>query len=371
MAGAPEIRALVLDVDGVLTDGRVMFSEAGQEMKHLRYHDIDAVFQARREGFTVALVTGEQTPMVGVIARTLGVELVLDGAKDKAAALRALAARLAIPLTAICYVADSDRDAPALELAGLGLAPADGSLRARRAARAVLASRGGQGVVAEALKAIRALNRAVAAGGLAEAAAGGHGETADVARRCVAEALEESIAVTRAVIDTLSADIAIAAGWMANTLRGGGKLLLFGNGGSAASAQHVAAEFIGRFERDRRPWPVIALNTDTAALTALVNDYGAEQLFARQMEALGRCGDLALALSTSGDSPNVLQGVVAARTLGLRVVGLTGATGGRLAPLCDLALRVPSRRTPRIQESHIAICHAMCEVVEAALAGEA
>src|SRR5262249_3419144 len=132
-------------------------------------------------------------------------------------------------------------------------------------------------------------------------------------------------------------------------------------------AQHLAAEFVGRFERERRPWPAIALSTDTSALTALVNDYGAEQMFARQVAALGRAGDVVLALSTSGDSANVVEAARGARELGLRVIGLTGETGGKLLGVCDLAVRVPSRRAARIQESHIAIGHAICDVVEAAL----
>jgi D-sedoheptulose 7-phosphate isomerase len=365
VGGHEPIRVLALDVDGVLTDGRVGVGEAGQETKHLSYRDVDAVFQARREGLLVGLVTGERAPMVDVIARRLDIEVVVDGAKDKAAALRALAGRLGVSLDAVCYVADSDRDAAAFELAGLALAPADASSRARRAAHAVLASRGGHGAVAEALEAVRALNDARAARARSDDAAGGSVDASAEAR--VVAALEESVAVERAVIGTLSADIARAAGFVVETLRGGGKLLLFGNGGSASAAQHVAAEFTGRFEGDRRPWPAIALTADTSALTALVNDYGAEQLFARQVQALGARGDLAIALSTSGDSPNVVQAVLAARALGLRTLGLTGATGGRLAPVCDLALRVPSRRTPRIQEAHLAICHAMCEVVEATL----
>jgi D-sedoheptulose 7-phosphate isomerase len=180
-------------------------------------------------------------------------------------------------------------------------------------------------------------------------------------------AIEESIAVKQAVLRELLEPMATAAAWMSDTLRGGHKLLLFGNGGSAADAQHIAAEFVGRFERERRPWPAIALTTDTSALTALGNDYGIDVIFARQVEALGQAGDLVLALSTSGNSPNILAAVKAARAKGLRTIGLTGESGGQLAALCDLALCVPSRRTPRIQEAHIMICHALCEVVEAAL----
>ena len=179
--------------------------------------------------------------------------------------------------------------------------------------------------------------------------------------------IEESIAVKQAIVASLLRPITTAADWMTAALRAGHKLLLFGNGGSAAEAQHIAAEFVGRFEKERRAWPAIALTTDTSILTALGNDYGVDVIFARQIEALGQSGDVVLAFSTSGNSPNVLEGVKAARVKGLRVIGFTGEDGGKLAPLCDLALRVPSRRTARIQEGHMVICHALCEVTEAAL----
>ena len=172
------------------------------------------------------------------------------------------------------------------------------------------------------------------------------------------------------LIETLPDRIVTAAEWIVQTHRTGHKILLFGNGGSAADAQHIAAEFVGRFERERRPWPAIALTTDTSVLTALGNDYGVEAIFARQVQALGQPGDLVLAFSTSGNSANVVQGVVQARALGLRTIGLTGQSGGRLASVCDLVLCVPSRRAARIQECHIAICHAICEAVELTLSSE-
>jgi D-sedoheptulose 7-phosphate isomerase len=180
-------------------------------------------------------------------------------------------------------------------------------------------------------------------------------------------AIGDSIRVKQAVLEQMLEEIATAAGWVTETLRRGNKLLLFGNGGSAADAQHIAAEFIGRFERERDALPAIALTTDTSILTALTNDYSGEVIFARQVEALGQPGDLVLAYSTSGNSPNVLAGISAAQRKGLRVVGLTGEGGGKMAELCDLILRVPSRRTSRIQEAHITISHALSEVVEADL----
>jgi D-sedoheptulose 7-phosphate isomerase len=179
--------------------------------------------------------------------------------------------------------------------------------------------------------------------------------------------IEESIAVKQAILASMLDSIMTAADWMTAALHAGHKLLLFGNGGSAADAQHIAAEFVGRFEQHRRAWPAIALTTDTSILTALGNDYSIDVIFARQIEALGQPGDVVLAFSTSGNSVNVLAGVRAARAQGVRVIGFTGEDGGKLAPLCDLALRVPSRRTARIQEGHMVICHALCEVTETAL----
>jgi D-sedoheptulose 7-phosphate isomerase len=366
------IRALVLDIDGVLTDGRVIYDEQRHESKELSYRDIDAVFQARREGLQVALVTGEESPMVDVIARRLAVKTVIISAKDKALALQELCARLDITLDQVCYLGDSDRDASALAQVGLGLAPANASPQARLSAHRVLTSQGGYGAVAEALALIRRLNT----DGQVDTEANDLGadrvvENTSALQQSIVTALQESIAVKQAVVETLSDRMAIAAEWIVETLHAGHKLLLFGNGGSAAEAQHIAAEFVGRFERERQAWPAIALTTNTSILTALGNDYGLEIIFARQVLALGQPGDLVLAFSTSGNSPNVVQGVVAARALGLRTVGLTGESGGRLAPLCDLALCVPSRHTARIQECHIAICHAICQVVEATLAAGA
>jgi len=144
----------------------------------------------------------------------------------------------------------------------------------------------------------------------------------------------------------------------------GNKLLVCGNGGSAADSQHIAAEFVGRFERERRPLPAIALTTDTSALTALANDYDFERVFARQLEALAVKGDCLLAISTSGTSPNVIAAVMAARRVGCKVIGLTGAKGKKMASLCDSVVMVPSERTARIQEAHITIAHYWCEAVD-------
>jgi D-sedoheptulose 7-phosphate isomerase len=155
---------------------------------------------------------------------------------------------------------------------------------------------------------------------------------------------------------------------MAEVLRRGGKLLFFGNGGSAADAQHLAAEFVNRFLRDRGALAAIALTTDTSALTSIGNDLGFDQVFSRQVEALGRPEDLVVSISTSGNSPNVLRAVEAARRLGCFTVGFTGGSGGGLAKAVDEAFVVPSAETPRIQETHITLGHALCALVDDLLA---
>ena len=158
---------------------------------------------------------------------------------------------------------------------------------------------------------------------------------------------------------------------IAKAFQNGNKVLLFGNGGSSTDAAHIAAEFVGRYQRDRVPLPAIALATDIAAITCIANDYGYEELFARQVRAHGRKGDIAIGISTSGNSPNVLKGVAAARDGGLTTIAWTGANGGKLAELVDYPFIVPSTVTSRIQESHITLGHVLCELVEDHLLGKA
>jgi D-sedoheptulose 7-phosphate isomerase len=176
--------------------------------------------------------------------------------------------------------------------------------------------------------------------------------------------LEESAAVLLETLAREESAIERMARLFGSTIRRGRTIFFCGNGGSAAEAQHFAAELVGRFERDRRALPAVALTTDTSVLTSLANDYGFERVYARQIEALGRRGDLLVALTTSGRSPNILAAIRAARARGFRVAGMTGAAGAAFARKCDLCLVVPSRSTPRIQEVHLAVGHLCCERAE-------
>jgi D-sedoheptulose 7-phosphate isomerase len=179
-----------------------------------------------------------------------------------------------------------------------------------------------------------------------------------------------SAAVKQEAARTLAEPVAEAAERLLAVLRAGHKVLLCGNGGSAADAQHIAAELVGRYARERRGLPAIALTTDTSALTAIGNDYGYERIFARQVEALGRAGDGLLAISTSGNSPNILLAVETARKLGIGTIGLAGRDGGALRSAVDLCLIAPHKETARIQELHITIGHILCDLVEAASVDE-
>lgn len=170
-------------------------------------------------------------------------------------------------------------------------------------------------------------------------------------------------------LTTLSGCVASAAELCIAALKSGGKVMFCGNGGSAADAQHLAAELSGRYELNRPGIAGLALTTDTSALTAIANDFGYDRVFARQVEALGRPGDVLYAISTSGNSPNVLAAIAVARRLGIRVIAVTGAAGGKMKDMCDVLLNVPAEKAAHVQEMHIAVGHMVCGLVERALNG--
>ena len=185
----------------------------------------------------------------------------------------------------------------------------------------------------------------------------------------VRDALRETARLhEQAARDTVEAVIA-AADVLQAAFRNGAKVLIFGNGGSAADAQHMACELVGRFLREREALAAIALTTDSSATTAIANDYGFERVFARQIEALGRAGDVAVAISTSGTSPNVIAGLNMARARGLKTVAFTGGGGGPLGAAADVHVNVPHALTPRVQEVHRSLIHAVCDLIERQLAG--
>ena len=185
----------------------------------------------------------------------------------------------------------------------------------------------------------------------------------------VLDIFAESIEVKGAFVKSHHDKIIQAVQICALALKNGNKILFFGNGGSASDASHLAAEFINRFRIERPGLPALALATDMAVITSISNDYEYSEIFARQVRTLGGSGDISIAISTSGNSPNVLKGVLAAKEKGIRTIAFTGGTGGKLASLCDLAFIVPSKNTARIQETHITLGHTVCELVDELLYG--
>jgi D-sedoheptulose 7-phosphate isomerase len=180
----------------------------------------------------------------------------------------------------------------------------------------------------------------------------------------LSRSLTEHLKAVESLLGTTISDIQRSGELIIETLRSGHKVLICGNGGSAADAQHIAAELVGRYEQHRQSWPAIALTTDTSALTAISNDYGYEQVFARQVSGLAQAGDVLIAISTSGKSPNVLRAVEQAKALGCKTIALTGGTAQPLADQSDIAVVVPSERTSRVQEAHIVIGHLWCEMLD-------
>lgn len=347
-----EIEALALDVDGVLTDGIVLIGVNGEETKGIALRDLDALASARRAGLRLALVSGESGPMLDAIARRIGVDCVIDGAKDKRAGILQLCDRLGMLPERVCFVGDADRDALAFPIVGLALTPADGSLMARRAAHRVLVAQGGRGAVTEAVEFLLAarnspiLHAEQAMRGILEASVRAHQKL-----------LEEPLAVLAAI-----------ARVFVEALGSGKKVLFCGNGASAADAQRFAAELVGRFAVDREPWPAIALTTDPSIVTAIANDFEFQEVFARQVRAFAQPGDLVVGISPSGQSENVVRALRAARERGGTSIAFVGLSGGLVAEVADLVFKAPDASTPRIQELQILAWHGICEIVEAALA---
>ncbi len=185
--------------------------------------------------------------------------------------------------------------------------------------------------------------------------------------KLVEQIFAQSIGVKQETLKVNLPKIVESAQTIIDALNNNHKLFFCGNGGSAADSQHIAAEFVGRFQKERKAWPAIALTTDTSALTALGNDYSFDIVFSRQLQALGQPGDVLIAITTSGNSKNVLEAVKEAKKMGIKTIGVTGGTGGSLVTLCDITLIAASPITARIQESHLVIFHSICELVENAL----
>ena len=188
-----------------------------------------------------------------------------------------------------------------------------------------------------------------------------------MSRQLIASSLQESAKLFASLPDSLIGEIDKAGEVMTAAIKAGRKIIWFGNGGSATQSQHMAAEFVGRFQRERRSLPSLSLTENMASVTAIGNDYAYEQIFSRQLSGLGQAGDVAVGLSTSGNSANVIAALEVAKASSISTIGMTGASGGKMAGMCEICLKVPSTVTARIQEVHLAIGHILCALVEDAV----
>ncbi len=344
------IRVLALDIDGVLTDGTAVLTVSGGEEKRFSFYDLDAVTQARNSGLTVALVTGEETAAVNRIAQRFRVEQIVHGAKDKVSALRTLSAQLNIPLSQFCYIGDGDRDATALSQVGLGLAPANATPAAKAAAHYVLSRLGGSGAVAEAVSLLFQMKIDDKQTTMLE------GE----ARRMVID----SIAAHQRLLEKSLPVLVHVAQTLMRAILTGHKIILFSNGSSAADARHIAVELVGRFCSENNPLPAISLSTDISILTAAGNDWDFSEIFARQVRALARPGDVTVGIDPNGRSANVLRGLEAGRACSAATICFTGTGSWEIIKSCDLCFQAPADTKPRIRELHILAWHSICELVE-------
>ena len=346
------IELIVFDIDGVITDGTVIINSQGYEQKQINLKDIDAVFELHRKGYKLAAITGENTEIVDYFRQRFPWDYFYQGVKTKLETIRRLETELNVINKNICYVGDGKYDVEPLAYAGLGICPADAIDRAKNAADIILQNGGGKGCLWEIISILEKYN------------------APSDPEHYFYQRLQEHADIFKKIASDreLMSSVMEVAEKISSIFWNNGGLYLCGNGGSAADAQHIATEFVSRFYKERPGLNAEALSVNTSTLTAIGNDYSFERIFARQLEAKAKEGDMVIGISTSGASKNVLEALQYARQNGIISVLLMGDYEyPQLEHRADYIIRVPSKETPRIQEAHIFIGHVMAEYVEASM----
>ena len=343
------IELIVFDIDGVITDGSVIIDSNGNEQKQINMKDVDGIFELHRRGYKLAAITGEDTEIVSYFENRFPWTYFYRGNKTKKETMQLIEVGTGIQRESICYIGDGKYDVEPLTYAGLGLCPADAIDKAKNAEDIILQNKGGAGCVLEVISILEKYNDA-----------GG-------AHNYFFRRLEEHTQIFKKLASdqNLTKQVMDIGDRLIEIFKKDGGLFLCGNGGSAADAQHIATEFISRFYKERPGLNAEALSVNTSTLTAIGNDYSFERVFARQLEAKARPGDMVIGISTSGTSRNVLEALQYARTHGMSTVLLMGAyENPEYNDAADYMVKVPSIITPRIQEAHIFIGHVIAEYVE-------
>lgn len=343
------IELIVFDIDGVITDGSVIIDSNGHEQKQINLKDIDAIFELHRRGFKLAAITGEDTEIVDYFEKRFPWEYFYRGNKTKKETMKLIEAGTGISREKICYIGDGKYDIEPLTYAGLGLCPANAIDKAKNAADIILQNDGGKGCIWEIISILEKYN------------------DENSAHNYFFRRLEEHTQIFKKLAsDQEVTDTVMQIGdRIIEILKKDGGLYLCGNGGSAADAQHIATEFISRFYKERPGLNAEALTVNTSTLTAIGNDYSYESVFARQLEAKAKPGDMVIGITTSGTSKNVLEALRYAGKHEIETVLLMGGfENPELDDAADYVIKVPSLITPRIQEAHIFIGHVIAEYVE-------
>jgi D-sedoheptulose 7-phosphate isomerase len=356
-----DLDLIVYDFDGVMTDNRVYVSQSGDEAVSCNRSDGLAVGMIRGAGVPQLIISTEVNEVVSARARKLGLD-VIQACDDKAQSLAEFCDNNNYNLSRVLYVGNDVNDLAAMRLAGYPVSPSDGHPSIRSMAKIVVSAPGGAGVIRELADRLLA-NGAQAAAAAAPAAA--TGKSCDDLVAQVRAALADAVKLREELMrdDKMLESLCALSRTIARTIQAGGKVIFAGNGGSFADAQHLAAEFVGRFMRERSPLAGVCLGTNSSTVTAIGNDYRFDDIFVRELQAVARPGDVFIPISTSGNSGNLIEAIRAAQAMGLTTCALVGKGGGRIAPMCD-SIVVPSQHTARIQEIHITLGHIVCGLVD-------
>lgn len=345
------IKMILFDIDGVITDGKVCINSSGEEFKSINFKDIDAIFEFKRRGYKIGFITGEKTPIVKYFKDRFMPDYFFEGVKDKCKVIKEIELLSGIDRYEICYIGDSKNDIEPVGYVGLGVCPKDAIPEVKENADFVLQSRAGEGCIHELVKVVESNNSQYKS------------EFDDMFDKVINQHIDVFKSIRTDSL--LLSKIKEAADSIIDSFKSDNKLLICGNGGSAADSQHVATEFVSRFYLERRGLYAEALTVDTSCLTAVGNDYDFERVFSRQIEAKGRRGDVLIGITTSGTSKNVIKAMETAGKIGMKTIALTGSRNNTmLDKVTDIVIKVPSIITPRIQEAHIFIGHLICEFVE-------
>lgn len=354
-----QIKMFVFDIDGVITDGK-RYLCGDTEIKGLSMKDLDAIRQIKELGIIVGCISGEDTQFSQQFVQIAPLDWAQIGCKAKEIALEEAATRYGFSLDQVCYTGDGKYDVQALRIAGMSVCPADAIEVVRDVADVILTRKGGEGCIAEIYSLLSKFN--------CWQSNATRNEWNDV----LMQRMNEHLSVLNQMMERedLLSPILDAVSVIVDCYGRRGKLLLCGNGGSAADAQHLAGELVGRFYLERRALDAQALTTNTSILTSLANDYNYEMIFARQVEAQASRGDVLIGITTSGTSKNIRQTFQKAKEIGVKTILMTGdiARDAEILQDTDCLLAVPAKDTPRIQEMHIMIGHIICELVEREIA---